>query len=284
MWIGTRSYSLYLWHYPIIILINMNFVQGQIPFYITLFQILLTGLCAEISFRWIETPFRQHGFKAIWPAAKQRFRLITTTLVAVVSLLVMTGLFDSLHVDVNENRQTNFLSEQDGHTEDEEESDETPDLHEAAPLFIGDSIMVNVGEELQRRIPNAVIDGEVGRQVGDTLELVEDNYDEYGGTDDIIVIQLGTNGTFTEEELNALISVFEEAEIYFVNTRVPRPWETSVNENLEEAENHHNNVTTIDWHSHSEGKTEYFSADGVHLLPEGIESMADLIIKKIRQD
>src|SRR5699024_11291610 len=92
------------------------------------------------------------------------------------------------------------------------------------------SIMVNVGEELQRRIPNAVIDGEVGRQVGDTLELVEDNYDEYGGTDDIIVIQLGTNGTFTEEELNALISVFEEAEIYFVNTRVPRPWETSVNE------------------------------------------------------
>ena len=284
LWIGTRSYSLYLWHYPIIILINMNFVQGQIPFYITLFQILLTGLCAEISFRWIETPFRQHGFKAIWPAAKQRFRLITTTLVAVVSLLVMTGLFDSLHVDVNENRQTNFLSEQDGHTEDEEESDEAPDLHEAAPLFIGDSIMVNVGEELQRRIPNAVIDGEVGRQVGDTLELVEDNYDEYGGTDDIIVIQLGTNGTFTEEELNALISAFEEAEIYFVNTRVPRPWETSVNENLEEAENHHNNVTTIDWHSHSEGKTEYFSADGVHLLPEGIESMADLIIKKIRQD
>lgn len=284
LWIGTRSYSLYLWHYPIIVLINLNFVQGQVPFYIILFQILLTVLCAEISYRWIETPFRRYGFKAVWPAAKQRLRLIVTALVSVVSLFVMTGLFDSLHVDVNENRQTNFLSEQHAHTGDEEGPDEALNLQETTPLFIGDSIMVNVGEALQKRIPNAVIDGEVGRQVRDTLELVEDKYDEYGGSDDIIVIQLGTNGTFTEEELDALISAFGEAKIYFVNTRVPRSWETSVNENLEEAEKQHNNVTIIDWHSHSEGKTEYFSTDGVHLLPEGIESMTDLIIKEIRRN
>ena len=281
LWVGTRSYSLYLWHYPIITLINMNFVQGQIPFYIILLQVLLTVLCAEISFRWIETPFRRHGFKAVWPAAKHRVRFVTTGVVAVVSLTVMTGVFDSLHHDVNENRQTNFMSEQETPSKDEEVSDEAVDLQEISPLFIGDSIMVNVGEELEARIPNAVINGEVGRQVRDTLELVKDNYDDYGESDDIIVIQLGTNGTFTEEELNALINVFEEAEIYFVNTRVPRSWETSVNENLEEAGNQHENVTIIDWHSHSEGKTEYFSADGVHLLPEGVESMTDLIIDEI---
>lgn len=284
LWIGTRSYSLYLWHYPIITLINMNFVQGQIPFYIILIEVLLTLIFAEISFRWIETPFRRHGFKAVWPAAKNKLRLITTAAVAVISLIVMTGAFDHLHVDVNENQMTKFLSEQDNSAENEEDADEAVDLQEISPLFIGDSIMVNVGEELQNRIPNAVIDGEVGRQIRDTLGLVQANYSEYGNQDDIIVVQLGTNGTFTEEELNELIGAFDEAEIYFVNTRVPRSWETEVNENLQEAGGNHENVTIIDWYSHSEGKTEYFSSDGVHLLPEGIESMADLIIETIKQN
>ncbi|WP_052255417.1 acyltransferase family protein [Salinicoccus sp. YB14-2] len=284
LWVGTRSYSLYLWHYPIIILINVNFVQGQIPYYIILLQILLTIIFAEISYKWIETPFRRHGFKAVWPSSQKRLRLITTVTVAAVSLTVMTGLFDDLHEDVNKNRQTHYLFEQNTQKESEEPSDETLNLQEITPLFIGDSIMVNVGEELESRIPNAVIDGEVGRQVRDTVELVEHKYSDYGNPDDIIVIQLGTNGTFTEDELNALIDIFGDAEIYFVNTRVPRSWETSVNESLEEAGNNHGNVTIIDWYSYSEDKTEYFSADGVHLLPEGIESMADLIIDAIKQN
>lgn len=284
LWIGTRSYSLYLWHYPIIILINVNFVQGQMPYYIILLQILLTFIFAEVSYKWIETPFRRHGFKAVWPSAKKRLRLITTTTVAVVSLTVMTGLFDELHEDENKNRQTSYLSEQDTQKDSEETPEEAVDLQEISPLFIGDSIMVNVGEELENRIPNALIDGEVGRQVRDTLELVQNNYSEYDKPDDIIVLQLGTNGTFTEDDLNALIDTFGDAEIYFVNTRVPRSWETSVNESLEEAGNNHDNVTIIDWYSHSEDKTEYFSTDGVHLLPEGIESMSDLIIRGLRQN
>lgn len=283
LWVGTRSYSLYLWHYPIITLINVNFVQGQIPFYIILLQVLLTVICAEVSFRWIETPFRREGFKAVWPAAKQRLRFITTVMVAVISLVVMTGLFDYMHEDVNENRQRSFFSEENAQGEDRDKVDESVDLQEISPLFIGDSIMVNVGEELESRIPNAVIDGEVGRQVRDTLELVQSDYNEYGKQDDIVVIQLGTNGTFSKDDLNALIDAFGDAEIYFVNTRVPRSWESSVNEHLEEAGNDHENVTVVDWHSYSEDKTEYFSTDGVHLLPEGIESMTDLIIDSIRQ-
>lgn len=279
LWVGTRSYSLYLWHYPIITLININFVQGQIPFYIVLLQVLLTIICAEISFKWIETPFRRDGFKAVWPAAKQRLRFLTTVMATVVSLVVVTGLFDYMHEDVNKDRQTSFLSEQETQGEDEGKTGEAVDLQEISPLFIGDSIMVNVGEELESRIPNAVIDGQVGRQVRDTLELVQSDYNDYDKQDDIIVIQLGTNGTFTKDDLNMLIDAFGDAEIYFVNTRVPRSWESSVNEHLEEAGNEHANVTIIDWYSHSEGKTEYFSTDGVHLLPQGIESMTDFIIE-----
>ena len=57
--IGKRSYSLYLWHYPIIVFVNSYYVQGQIPVYVYIIEILLTALMAEISYRFIETPIRK---------------------------------------------------------------------------------------------------------------------------------------------------------------------------------------------------------------------------------
>lgn len=61
--IGKRSYSLYLWHYPIIVFVNSYYVQGQIPVYVYIIEILLTALMAEISYRFIETPIRKKDLK-----------------------------------------------------------------------------------------------------------------------------------------------------------------------------------------------------------------------------
>ncbi|MDN8820382.1 acyltransferase, partial [Staphylococcus aureus] len=33
------------------------------------------------------------------------------------------------------------------------------------PLLIGDSVMVDIGENFKKRVPNAQIDGEVGRNL-----------------------------------------------------------------------------------------------------------------------
>lgn len=56
-WIGDRSYSIYLWHYPIILLISGG-AKSSIG--VTLLEILLSTLLAAISYRFIETPIR-HG-------------------------------------------------------------------------------------------------------------------------------------------------------------------------------------------------------------------------------
>lgn len=56
-WIGDRSYSIYLWHYPIILLISGG-AKSNIG--ITLLEILLSIILAAISYRFIETPIR-HG-------------------------------------------------------------------------------------------------------------------------------------------------------------------------------------------------------------------------------
>ncbi|MBM6423519.1 acyltransferase family protein, partial [Streptococcus suis] len=57
VYIGKRSYSLYLWHFPIISFVHSHFIAGQIHFYVYIVDIILTVLCAEASYIYIETPF-----------------------------------------------------------------------------------------------------------------------------------------------------------------------------------------------------------------------------------
>ena len=40
VYIGKRSYSLYLWHFPIISFVHSHFIAGQIPFYVYIVDIL----------------------------------------------------------------------------------------------------------------------------------------------------------------------------------------------------------------------------------------------------
>ena len=57
--IGKRSYSLYLWHFPVISFVHSYYVDGQLPSYVYLLDIILTIILAELSYRYIETPFRK---------------------------------------------------------------------------------------------------------------------------------------------------------------------------------------------------------------------------------
>jgi len=57
VFIGLISYSLYLWHWPMIVLVNYYFVNGT-PSYVVALEIVAIGLCAYGSWRFVERPFR----------------------------------------------------------------------------------------------------------------------------------------------------------------------------------------------------------------------------------
>lgn len=59
VYIGKRSYSLYLWHYPVIVFTHSHFVNGQIPFYAYFIDIALMIVMTEFSYRFIEKPIRR---------------------------------------------------------------------------------------------------------------------------------------------------------------------------------------------------------------------------------
>lgn len=56
VWGGLISYSLYLWHYPLFALARVQF--GALSLALTLGLLLVSVLLAVMSYRWVETPFR----------------------------------------------------------------------------------------------------------------------------------------------------------------------------------------------------------------------------------
>lgn len=286
VFIGKRSYSLYLWHYPIITLSNTYFIQGQVPFYMIIIQVVLTFVMAEVSYRFIEQPFRNEGFKALgFKNTVKRVRFIIVAVIGVVFVLFISGALDGPIEDVIESREQARVHEEMQFTSYIKNIDQSIVNHQSirnlAPLFIGDSITVDIEDEVLARMPNATVDGSVGRQLWDVQSLVEQNYMDYTSAGNIVVLQLGTNGTIAENDMEAVIELFSDAAIYVINTRSPREWMNQVNALLADVAEDNANVHLIDWHDRSGGHPEYFSTDGVHLTPLGEQVIVQEIVDEI---
>ncbi|MDE9917400.1 acyltransferase family protein [Staphylococcus pseudintermedius] len=299
--IGSRSYSLYLWHYPIIVLIHHQFVQGQIPPLVYVVEILLMVLMAKFSYKFIEQPFRKEGFNIFafnhlknWRSQKV-LRTWLVIILLIPTLLVMVGGFNRF-AKKNSTRVTEVNTEEidklitqplplpqleiDGFVV----KGNKQKYASWKPLLIGDSVMVDIGDDFRSFVPKADINGKVGRQLVEATSLAKRQYQSYRDKNDIVVLELGTNGDFTEEQLNSLLEQFGEADIYLVNTRVPRSYESHVNQVLAKAAKKRANVTLVDWYSRSENHTEYFAPDGIHLQPPGVRALTNSIIQAIEKN
>jgi peptidoglycan/LPS O-acetylase OafA/YrhL len=64
-WIGKRSYSIYLWHYPVIVITNPTSPTTDTNYFLLMIQLTLSIGLAAWSYSFIETPFRT-GNWGIW--------------------------------------------------------------------------------------------------------------------------------------------------------------------------------------------------------------------------
>ncbi len=84
-WIGGISYSLYLWHWPLLVL-PAAAVGAALPGPVRLGLVGVTFLLAEASRRWIEDPIRHGGAARLRPSRSLAVAGLTSVLVAGVSL------------------------------------------------------------------------------------------------------------------------------------------------------------------------------------------------------
>ncbi|HHK5537083.1 TPA: acyltransferase family protein [Bacillus mobilis] len=303
-WIGIRSYGIYLWHYPILTLTTPKVNAEDFSLIRAILQFLLIILIAQISWKFIEKPIRRGELQNIQfkNLRFQNFTLVVKLALICtlsVSSIAIVGLFKASKAKENsqqdkvEAAQTQLAQHpvavwenpNQGTTQNQEESKEVNSEQPKNSIIvtaIGDSVMIDITPYLKNTFPDIRIDAQIGRQLSKAIPVVEQLKYE-GNLGNYVIIGLGTNGAFTTEQLVSLIKVIgNERKIIFINTRVPRPWESIVNERLKVTASEYPNVTLVDWYAASAGKKDYFAPDGVHLTKVGAEAYAALVAKAVK--
>ena len=310
VFIGKISYSLYLWHFPILVLTTPVSEIGNPNIIFVILRIILTFALATASYVFVETPIRKLGFKnyinVIFKKLKKRprkSRKLYAGIVGLVSVLFLMGIFGksvpfistAFVKEMETNKETQFVnngnnkdnnqeksSDSNKDNKDSKEDKKNSDKKYSSVLVMGDSLTVDIGEKFQELYPGAVIDGKIGRQLYVAVEEAK-SYSKYNNENSAIIFQLGTNGPFTESQIEELVKEFDKADIYFVNIKVPRAWEKTVNAALKETQEKHSNVKIIDWYSVANSSKDLFEPDRVHLNQTGIAEMVTLIEKNLKR-
>ncbi|MMZ48538.1 O-acetyltransferase OatA [compost metagenome] len=283
-WIGKRSYSLYIWHYPIIIL-SSPVVNTEDASYIRIaLQVTASFIMASLSYRYIEEPIRRGTLKSLRRSGAGSQLGLVVIVIAII--LVLTSWKTNSPDPVpdapatvsrepvqTEKVQSGFSDVNTGHSAEGEKV-----------TAIGDSVILDAAPFLEKQLPGMTIDGKVGRQMSQVGNVLDDLRAQ-GKLGNKIIIELGTNGVFNQSQLKSLLTSLQDSrQIYLITTRVPRGWQNTVNDNLREIAGEFQNVRLIDWYSASENRNDLFYDDGVHLKPEGAQYYASVLIDAIKQD
>ena len=307
VFIGKISYSLYLWHFPILVVTTpVSEIGNPNLFYVTL-RIILIFLVATGSYMFVETPIRKLGFvnyinllfKRIMKFKNNTKKIIFAS-IALVAVVFTMGVFgksvpylstafvtemsnnkESQFISNNNENNTNNSSEHKNDNNNNQEDNKSEDKKYSSLLVIGDSLTVDIGEKIKEKYPGAIIDGKISRQLTAATALA-DQYANYNNENTAVIFQLGTNGFFTESQVEELVKKFDKADIYFVNVKVPRTWEKTVNKELDALKERHSDITIIDWYNVANNNQNYFEPDKVHLNAEGVETMVSLIEKSLK--
>ena len=153
--------------------------------------------------------------------------------------------------------------------------------------IIGDSLVIGAQNYLKQQIPDVVIDAKVGRKFQEALPRIK-YLESKGLLGKIVVIALGTNGAFSVEEGLEVIDYLQSKgrKVIFVNAKVPRWWESEVNQNYEKLKKLRPFIEVIDWYNLSvvicsRSDIICFKPDGYHLTPEGSYIYSYIIYKYI---
>jgi peptidoglycan/LPS O-acetylase OafA/YrhL len=144
-------------------------------------------------------------------------------------------------------------------------------------LAVGDSVMLGAVDSLGDAIPNIFVDAKVSRQFKDATFVLQ-QYKTEGLLPPTIVVHMGTNGDFKDSEFDQLMAVAgKKRQVFFVNAREPRTWESAVNSRLKADTAKYPNAHLLDWHNYGGPHDDWFVKDGIHLTGAGAKGYATFI-------
>jgi peptidoglycan/LPS O-acetylase OafA/YrhL len=308
LWIGKRSYAIYLWHWPIFELTRPDIDVSVSGWPLTALRLALVAVAADLSFRLVEQPFRTGGAQSVlrrlW-ARRRRISLATGGGVALILALLTLELTTAPPIVAPPALAAGATPA--GRTQIVPAGDDVPVTRASGQrsygptpptpptpssvvstttaandvLAIGDSVMLDGAAELTQDLgPSTVVDAVVGRQVSDGIARLAD-YQAAGRLAGVtaLVIGLGTNGPMTITQCDQILNLASGVpRVIFVNVRMPRPWESITNDTLAACTARQPRVLLVDWYDAS-AAPGVLGPDEIHSTPAGATLYASLVAR-----
>jgi len=279
LWLGARSYSLYLWHWPVVVWLQPSSQAGALELtWVNAARLLLTLVCAEASYRWVEKPWTAGS-----PMPWGRRTWIGLGALVLVNAAVL-GFMPRLDSTAQTKTKAPALDDTSsvpnprtaGASATAMSATSLPPQQEGAAYqqvtLVGDSVLLGASPYLLRRLPAAHVEAKVGRQGSDGLKLVQSLREE-AQLGDAAVIHLGTNGYLGEKQFRALLEQLADRKtVVVLNVYGARRWTVPNNELIARVSQNFDNVRMVDWHAIGQSNPAYFVQDGIHLSGSGIHA------------
>ena len=286
LWIGERSYAIYLWHWVIFQISRPQVDLDGENWALFSLRILLVLAMADISLRLVELPIRS-GAVAYWfGGMKYRTKAVRRkqklTVALSISIVLITSAMVSVNAIVRVDRENQELIQI---LKDADKPIITPieDTTNPGLWVTGDSVILGIRHILEMNHPIALINARVGRQAPELLEVML--RDGPLVLDSPVVFNIGNNNALTREQVIAIFEAVKTApQRIVVNTAVPRPWRVANNELINEIAATYPNTVVVRWDQISEGHPEYFAPDGVHLVPAGARAYVAAISSNLQKN
>jgi hypothetical protein len=310
VYIGQRSYGLYLFHWPIFQFYRQFAGRGlNVIEFVLLFALAL--VVTEVSYRFIEMPVRSGGLRESWgkfrhsqldsDREKRQGIIAIGVVVAVVPIFALVSLATA-QVKLDDIGQS--LADGESGVVNVMTSTTTVDASQTtvagitsgtaviAPqtttldgqvieiIAIGDSVMLGAANVLTER--GITVDALKSRPFRQALEI--GNYlKSVNRLGEIVIIHLGTNNYVDQKTLDEIMVPLADVDtVVFVTNHVPsKKWEEPNNLLLRSMPDQYGNVKILDWYTIAVAHPEYLYGDKIHLNPEGQAVYADLIMQAI---
>ena len=287
VWIGERSYAIYLWHWIIFQITRPAFDLEGSPWALFTLRILIVFALSDISLRLVELPIRtgalEYWFKGMKYRTKEvRRRQKALLAIGAISLIAITTVASAHAINTNSRAQRALAAAlEEPITSSSDSSTASGPIASSGLWVTGDSVILGIRHELDLREHIGLINARVGRQAPELLDVIIG--DKAKMPDSTVILNLGNNNKLTREQV---VNIFEEIKdqpkIIIVNTAVPRGWREDNNALLRDVISSYPNTYLVDWESISLGHPEYFAPDGVHLVPTGVIAYVDAITQYLK--
>jgi peptidoglycan/LPS O-acetylase OafA/YrhL len=310
-WLGERSYGLYLWHWPVLVLLAAALPaidrSGPEAWLLGLGALAISLVLTAVSYRYIEQPVRRQGWRVLLGrgvlAPPRRIAVVAAAALAAVALVGGTAL---AVIRAPERSEAADLIAAGQAALDGELAlapavplrlpldERRPSGPGTAPLpsgdrivAVGDSVMLASAPQLQARFPGIAIDAAVSRQMRQATEIVA-ALDAAGALREYVVLGLGTNGSIDPQTLHDVRRLLgPDRALVLVSVQAPRGWIPGVNAHLSAFADDYRNVVLADWRAVIAPRLDLLAGDQVHpgsaggrlyagAIEDALQELADL--------